>query len=415
MFSWASRRRTRRIEDLTYCLLGLVQVNMPMVYGEGKKAFHRLQVKLLSRRSDHTILAWNHPHDAIVSGVLAPDISYFEGSSQYKISEAMCSGEISTHEVTNHGLRMTLLCKPGRRNNDVLACLQCQDGHNRPMVIHLCRNAGCLHYVRRKVTHLANRDNSQSREWEPRLVYLAIDEDFSIEDEKRPTPMLFARFPSSGLTLNEMSVSTRKGVHIEQGVYDEDDPTNEWAAKDQRSYLRQSVLHEDQVLYLRLNSERWKPKFQAVIIGLYRGRPMIHHTTDTSDLFWRNWYWKLHDDPCTYLRDYFRSKHDRLNLELEAKKKRLGHHLAWVLEISAFECIECMERWVRLRSRMSSGDMSFGGSFLTALFSLGIKLASARIQASSKKREVTTSEAEGSSLEQEEEDTTSGAGDSDEK
>jgi hypothetical protein len=45
--SWVSERETTRIEDMAYCLLGLFGVNMPLLYGEGQKAFLRLQVYLL--------------------------------------------------------------------------------------------------------------------------------------------------------------------------------------------------------------------------------------------------------------------------------------------------------------------------------------------------------------------------------
>ncbi|KAG9185670.1 hypothetical protein G6011_07001 [Alternaria panax] len=34
-FSWASGRTKTREEDMAYCLLGVVHVNMPMLYGEG--------------------------------------------------------------------------------------------------------------------------------------------------------------------------------------------------------------------------------------------------------------------------------------------------------------------------------------------------------------------------------------------
>ena len=37
--SWASRRVTTRDEDIAYCLLGIFNVNMPLLYGEGEKAF----------------------------------------------------------------------------------------------------------------------------------------------------------------------------------------------------------------------------------------------------------------------------------------------------------------------------------------------------------------------------------------
>jgi hypothetical protein len=39
-FSWASLRQTTRAEDMAYCLLGLVDVNMPMLYGKGHRAFY---------------------------------------------------------------------------------------------------------------------------------------------------------------------------------------------------------------------------------------------------------------------------------------------------------------------------------------------------------------------------------------
>ncbi len=35
--SWAARRKTTRIEDQAYSLMGLFQVNMPLLYGEETK------------------------------------------------------------------------------------------------------------------------------------------------------------------------------------------------------------------------------------------------------------------------------------------------------------------------------------------------------------------------------------------
>ena len=45
IMSWAAERKTTRVEDRAYSLMGLLDVNMPMLYGEGKKAFHRLQLE----------------------------------------------------------------------------------------------------------------------------------------------------------------------------------------------------------------------------------------------------------------------------------------------------------------------------------------------------------------------------------
>lgn len=55
---WASRRKTTRPEDEAYCLMGLFMVNMPLLYGEGGRAFFRLQREITSITNDQSILAW---------------------------------------------------------------------------------------------------------------------------------------------------------------------------------------------------------------------------------------------------------------------------------------------------------------------------------------------------------------------
>lgn len=57
--SWASNRKTTRVEDIAYCLMGLFDINMPLLYGEGQKAFMRLQYEIMqSRDDDESIFAW---------------------------------------------------------------------------------------------------------------------------------------------------------------------------------------------------------------------------------------------------------------------------------------------------------------------------------------------------------------------
>ncbi|KAH7381547.1 heterokaryon incompatibility protein-domain-containing protein [Pyrenochaeta sp. MPI-SDFR-AT-0127] len=57
--SWAASRKTTRAEDMAYCLLGLFDVNMPLLYGEGgQKAFRRLQQEILENSSDCSIFSW---------------------------------------------------------------------------------------------------------------------------------------------------------------------------------------------------------------------------------------------------------------------------------------------------------------------------------------------------------------------
>jgi len=57
--SWAARRVTTRIEDQAYCLLGLFDINMPLLYGEGRNAFVRLQMEIMDGSDDTTLLAWS--------------------------------------------------------------------------------------------------------------------------------------------------------------------------------------------------------------------------------------------------------------------------------------------------------------------------------------------------------------------
>ncbi|KAK4462641.1 heterokaryon incompatibility protein-domain-containing protein, partial [Cladorrhinum samala] len=58
--SWASGRQTTRVEDRAYCLLGLFDITMPLLYGEGEKAFQRLQHEIMRTSDDCTILAWGY-------------------------------------------------------------------------------------------------------------------------------------------------------------------------------------------------------------------------------------------------------------------------------------------------------------------------------------------------------------------
>lgn len=58
--SWAQGRETKREEDMAYCLLGLFDVHMPLIYGEGrKKASNRLMKEIKAMEDDEKQLAAN--------------------------------------------------------------------------------------------------------------------------------------------------------------------------------------------------------------------------------------------------------------------------------------------------------------------------------------------------------------------
>ncbi|KAK5654019.1 hypothetical protein OQA88_7696 [Cercophora sp. LCS_1] len=58
--SWASKRETTRIEDAAYSLMGIFDVNMPLIYGEREKAFRRLQDLIIQTAGDLSMLAWTY-------------------------------------------------------------------------------------------------------------------------------------------------------------------------------------------------------------------------------------------------------------------------------------------------------------------------------------------------------------------
>ncbi|TFK80359.1 HET-domain-containing protein [Polyporus arcularius HHB13444] len=60
--SWAARRETTRVEDRAYSLMGIFSVNMPTIYGEGEKAFIRLQLEIIRQSPDQSIFAWGSIH-----------------------------------------------------------------------------------------------------------------------------------------------------------------------------------------------------------------------------------------------------------------------------------------------------------------------------------------------------------------
>lgn len=66
--SWYHDRETKLPEDAAYCLMGLFDVHMPTMYGEGlRSSFRRLQEEIVKYADDHTIFAWKQPENVSVS------------------------------------------------------------------------------------------------------------------------------------------------------------------------------------------------------------------------------------------------------------------------------------------------------------------------------------------------------------
>lgn len=106
--SWMSKRTTSRIEDSAYCMLGIFDISMPLLYGEGKRAFVRLQEELLRSYYDHTIFCWSWNKDVPANWVslLAPAPSNFLNSGRY-VRRAL-QPESAPYQMTNLGLSIQL-------------------------------------------------------------------------------------------------------------------------------------------------------------------------------------------------------------------------------------------------------------------------------------------------------------------
>ncbi|KAF2726080.1 HET-domain-containing protein, partial [Polychaeton citri CBS 116435] len=107
--SWAADRETTREEDLAYCLMGIFDVNMFMLYGEGgKRAFLRLQEEIMKVSEDQSIFAWVASEDAEGDhrGMLADSPKDFKhAGSIVPYSEL---ADYSLPSMTARGLHMTL-------------------------------------------------------------------------------------------------------------------------------------------------------------------------------------------------------------------------------------------------------------------------------------------------------------------
>jgi hypothetical protein len=109
---WASKRMTTRIEDTAYSLLGIFDANMPLLYGEGSKAFVRLQEAIMSESEDHSLFAWkafpmpDSDAGSNTRGLLASSPAEF--ASARNIISLHIADLASPYAITNRGLQIRL-------------------------------------------------------------------------------------------------------------------------------------------------------------------------------------------------------------------------------------------------------------------------------------------------------------------
>jgi hypothetical protein len=131
--SWASRRETTRAEDLAYCLLGIFEVHMPLLYGEGgENAFMRLQEEIMRESTDHSLFAWRRSPPAdngsepsanpLAWGILATHPSQFEHATSIRNLAPLRN----TFSLTSRGLRIKLpILRRHEWDRHAIAILDC--------------------------------------------------------------------------------------------------------------------------------------------------------------------------------------------------------------------------------------------------------------------------------------------------
>ena len=140
-FSWASRRNTTRVEDEAYCLLGVLGINMPLLYGEGKRAFRRLQEEIIRTSADQSIFAWRETGTGIslqgggraMGNFLAHSVREFSESGDictsrfFESQQVLDVIETEPYALTNQGLRILLRILHGQvnGNKEDIAVLNC--------------------------------------------------------------------------------------------------------------------------------------------------------------------------------------------------------------------------------------------------------------------------------------------------
>ncbi|KAK7455293.1 hypothetical protein VKT23_011166 [Stygiomarasmius scandens] len=132
--SWAAQRKTTRPEDQAYCLMGIFDVNMPPIYGEGStKAFMRLQQEIIKLSDDHSIFVWTAaPGEIEPRGLLAKSPYEFRASGGVQFNSRRTIGTDAPFSFNNNGLQIHLplistFVAP-RQARLLLAYLSCQVG-----------------------------------------------------------------------------------------------------------------------------------------------------------------------------------------------------------------------------------------------------------------------------------------------
>jgi len=231
--SWAVDRQTTRQEDIAYSLFGIFEANLPLVYGEGPRAFLRLQEEILKQTDDHTLFAWRaSPSSQIqnpVRGLFASSPNEFRNFLHRPYAPLLGQSELGMQDnlvrvwdpktprnpiiTTNKGIQITNRMKdlqPYLGSQDFLVfVLNCNIGGD-PM-----RTAGI--YLRRQDDRYARIRANELADLQSNVLHTFVDTIHCIRTEKDFHGHYFAE---PWTPLSKMRKDLDDGMRLYKGVDD---------------------------------------------------------------------------------------------------------------------------------------------------------------------------------------------------
>ena len=287
-FSWASARETTRKEDMAYCLLGLVQVNMPMLYGEGPGAFYRLQLEIIKQTTDHTIFAWNpftfplrQTSMFAFSPAQLPMVASIRHTSMFASSPAQFAnvadirhdvpqGERpSTHEMTNHGLKITIPCIT--RGAAIVALLNCSDTTGLRSGVYLAPTGTSTY--KRPNTPLTKVHPIEAKQATTKTIYIETGSR-SLEEPSAHVSVMTVHIMSRSSRISRITNGNFMEIYPDQLDAFGDMQDSDMRQEDSISNIEDQIVHDGEFIsFVFMLHDLVGYLF---FLGMYGGRPWIH-------------------------------------------------------------------------------------------------------------------------------------------
>jgi hypothetical protein len=277
--TWASGRKTTRAEDAAYCLLGLFDISMPLLYGEGDKSFVRLQHEIIRNNNDLSIFGWS-----LNTGLVSP--AYRPGfgrgcrvdcghRNQYQddlhsvlarsINECVVVHtwyilDSAEHTVTNRGIKISCsLLEMCLQGCDFYECRCCSDCRAYVLPIGHTDSESRLGIILKKL----GPDNfARSNK---RLIHLDRNARLFASSTRHRPIYLLTQTPHSMPRLTYLSLKVRKGSHF---IINFAAPDDRWNSSERCWYLEKESNQDWGMVSLEFSDLGDRGKICVLFCGL---------------------------------------------------------------------------------------------------------------------------------------------------